>query len=195
MFVHDSRVTQQNRPQLTVSKSDFSNAFNSQSRTAVLTSMQKYDPESMAYIESLLRPTSRLAYGGMKEGIMYVSNKEGSQQGGRSSTKLFCASVMEPLLNLDAVSRINSVVGGGAKGYCDDFEVVSTNSGILKGVSALLQGEGEGTLPKLNMKKHSIKLGESFDKVELDKDIKASLDAGIPLCQILIHPNKTRSCY
>ena len=111
-------------------KIDFTNAFNSLRRDAILEAVERYVPELLPYASCSYSVDSKLQFGEFE-----VLSKEGAQQGDPLGPLYFCLAIHELLQSLRASfvsGYLDDVsMGGDAATVADDFNRLETDAARL----------------------------------------------------------------
>ena len=147
-------------------KLDFTNAFNSLSRTSILAAVSEHIPELYSYCHLAYSKSSNLKYGEFS-----LQSQSGLQQGDPLGPLLFCLPIQPILSSLQSSLRI---------GYLDDLTLDGTASTVATDVQTIIREAGKMGLA-LNFAKceiintHEVNLPSPLDSFTITSSCDAFL--------------------
>lgn len=181
-LIHSTRLEMLHNPQLTMSASDYTNAFNLVRRSKIVDEYDKNFEKAAPLKSHKLLARPNLAYVGCDGGIQFIKSEIGVQQGAPASPIDFSIGLHPFNLEINAIAN---QFGGHVRCYADDTKAFAQFDGVVQIIEHQATHGPEVGI-HLNMNKHLILLGSG--ETTIDK----LLDLGIPCQNIIFHNDRQR---
>jgi hypothetical protein len=163
---------------------DFSNAFNTVSRTKALLNVKTFLPDLFPYVESIYGQTPDL-WLTMDRVLISISSAEGAQQGDPLGPLLFVIATLPLFQELQSI-----LLSGHLRAYIDDLSQLAPFEQQIGAIQHLISSAPSYGLT-LNFKKFHILMAScpSDSEAQARRNTYVSLCPGVMFSNIILHPN------